>query len=318
VRMVWIIVALLALVLAGCAVNTHRYVSRVEDRFPPIGKFVEVRGVKAHYIDEGQGRPVVLIHGATANLRDMKHSLVGPLTQKYRVIAVDRPGHGYSGRPSEAYYDPELQAEFILEVLRILKVEDPIIVGHSWGGAVAAAFAVNHQDEIAGVVTLAGATHPWHGGTAWYNTVSTTPVLGPVARNTLIPIMGPPRLEEGLASNFAPNEPPEGYLDQVGIELLFRPSQFKANAADSAYLNDELAEQAKRYDTIRVPMIVLTGDSDTTVGPRIHSVPLSEQAQDAELVMLEGVGHMPHYAARDEVLAAIDRLAAKVWGVPTN
>ena len=71
-------------------------------------------------------------------------------------------------------------------------------------------------------------------------------------------------------------------------------------------------DQHPRYDTIACPVEIVHGDADTIVPATIHAIPLSDILPRARLTLLPGVGHMPHHAAPDDVIAAIDRLAAPV------
>ena len=143
------------LVLAGLSggllIYSHDVARRAEADFPPLGSFVVVDGVRLHYLDSAPGdderQAIVMVHGASGNLRDFAVSIFDELAQKYRVIAIDRPGHGYSERPSSdsvdaAWVTPEIQARLIHGAMRQIGVEKPVILGHSWGGAVALAYAL--------------------------------------------------------------------------------------------------------------------------------------------------------------------------------
>ncbi len=316
-----ILIVIIAAVLGGLAIYTMRYTAQLDETYGPIGGFVEVDGARLHYIERlpdpaeitPQGPPIVLLHGASANARDMMISLMNPLAIRgHRVIAVDRPGHGYSERGPDDAYKPSVQARMIRDAAARLGVEKPIVVGHSWSGAVTAAYLLDHGADMAGAVILSGATHPWGGGTSWYNTVAVMPVIGPILRHCFIALAGPQLLPGGIERNFAPNAPVTDYADRAGIALLFRPHEFLANARDSVHLHDELERQSERYGEIDTPLTILTGDKDRTVGYKIHSVPLHEQVQGSELIILPGVGHMPHHVDTAAVVQAIADLARAV------
>ena len=138
---------LFALLIAGLAVWSAVAAARAARAFPPEGEFVELGApfapARLHHVDRGAQRPgvapIILIHGASGNLRDMTASLVPALEGQTRVIAVDRPGHGWSTRgPHPDISDPAMQARAIREAARQLGVERPVVLGHSWGAAVAA------------------------------------------------------------------------------------------------------------------------------------------------------------------------------------
>src|ERR1041385_7956937 len=109
----------------------------------PLGRFVEVDGVRVHYIARGKGRPGVLIHGNGTMAEDFVIcGLLDQLAKRYRVIALDRPGFGHTDRPRWRVWTASAQAHLLHRVLERLNVERPVIVGHSWGTLVALALAV--------------------------------------------------------------------------------------------------------------------------------------------------------------------------------
>ncbi len=284
--------------------------ARVEAAHPPLGDFVEVAGAKLHYVDRGEGVPVVLVHGASGNLLDFATSIMDEIAKDHRVIAFDRPGHGWSERPDiDDVHDPAVQARLINEALTKLGVGKHVLLGHSWGGAVAMAYALNHPDDLLGVIPLAGATFPWQGGVAWYHGIVQTPVVGGYFLRTLMVPAGQQLSGPGVIGNFYPDTAPENYAETIGLNLLFRPGNFRNNSVDVSNLKTALIEQSKRYPEIRVPTIIIHGGGDRSVGFTIHSEPLHAAIDGSELIRLRGTGHMPHYANPDFVLDAIARLA---------
>ncbi|MBI1260925.1 MAG: alpha/beta fold hydrolase [Rhizobiales bacterium] len=307
-------ILLLVLVFGGLAVNSMAYTKQVEAAFPPLGEFITVDGGRIHYVSEGEApdgvATIVLIHGASGNLRDMTQTLVPALAPATRVIAFDRPGHGWSERTMLADIpNPAVQARVIHDALAAMGVTKPVILGHSWGGAVATAYALEFPDEISGLLVMSGATHPWPGGVAWYHGVVQTPVIGSFFLHTLLVPIGKPMLEPGVVGNFKPNVPPADYVNKIGLPLLLRPAEFAANSADTSNLKTYLAAQSQRYGEITTPTIIITGNADHTVSPKIHSYALHQQIAGSELIKLKGVGHMPHYADTPVVVDALMRLA---------
>ena len=285
---------------------------RIKSTYPPVGDFVAVEGLRLHYQKRGKLRdgvaPAVLIHGASGNLRDMMNALGDALATETCVIAFDRPGHGWSERGADMA-SPTAQAQLIRNALRELGIERPVILGHSWGGAVAAAYAVQFGDEISGVVPLSGALFPWPGGIAWYHDVIAMPVVGSVFLRTLITPAAQMLAPAGVAATFKPNEAPEGYAEAIGLPMIFRASEFGANSEDVRSLKENLAAQSARYGEISAPTIVITGNADFTVSPKIHSYAFHHAVKGSELIKLKGVGHMPHYARGEIVADAVLRLA---------
>src|SRR5260370_21472389 len=112
-------------------------------------KFVNVEGANLHFVIKGAGRPVVLLHGNPGSCQDWSR-LYGPLAAaRYQAFAFDRPGHGHSDRPSHnGDVTVEVQARMLCAPLHVLPGPRPILVGHSWGGALALAYALAyHRDD---------------------------------------------------------------------------------------------------------------------------------------------------------------------------
>lgn len=301
-----IVVLLLALSgVSGCASWT------AERKTPPAGSFVDVDGGRMHVVDagprDGARPPVILIHGASVNLLDMKLALGDALAKDRRVIMVDRPGRGYSTRNGEGYR-LDAQARAIKAVADALAVEKPIVVGQSLGGAVALNYALQYQDEMSGLVLLAPVSHEWPGGVAWYNTVSGWPAAGFLLRRLFVPVYGQLTAAKNINGSFAPGMAPEDYYDKSGLALLFRSRDFKANAADIANLKPQIIEQQDRYGELRLPVAVVTGTDDTTVSPKIHSAQLKEDIAGAELTLLPDTGHALHHAETEKILEIINAL----------
>lgn len=292
-----------SLALPGCAVLN------AEKNAPPLGQSVAVEHQHMQALVEGgahadAGPTIVLIHGASANLRDMKIALGDNLAQSRRVVMIDRPGRGYSTRPPHGY-ELGVQARYIHETLEKLGVEKSVIVGQSLGGAVALRYALDYPNDTTGLVLLAPVTHPFNTGVAWYQQVSAWPVLGFIFREAVVPIYGPLVGPKSVAHSFAPNSPPPNYYGDSGLALLFRPKDFKANAADIDHLSAELARQAPRYASIRVPTVIFAGENDGTVSPQNNAERLAKEVPGASLTLLPHTGHALHHAEAARISAAI-------------
>jgi pimeloyl-ACP methyl ester carboxylesterase len=285
---------------------------------PPVGRFIETSAGRQQILDVGPDNgtasstpAVVLLHGLDANLGDMRLSLVPRLRARYRVIAVDRPGNGWSERADGAGdASPRRQAAILHEILGKLGVHRPLLLGHSWGGTVAATYALAYPNDLSGLVLLAPATHPWPTGVPWYTTLANIPWLGPLFVHTVALPVGYLILNNVVDVVFAPQHPPPDYVGRASILLALRPSAITANSQDLGGLEAFVTAQAPRYPQIRTPTVIITGTADHVVTPRIHARALAKQVPQARLIVLRGVGHMVHYAAPDRVVAAIDMLAA--------
>jgi len=165
--------------------------------------------------------------------------------------------------------------------------------------------AMDHPDHVDGLVLIAPAARAWVGDAAWYNHLTHTPLLGTVMTRIIVPTYGRSRLDEGVASTFAPDPVPENYSEDTALPLILRASAWKANTWDLSQVNRSLAEQEVRYHEIDVPAVLIAGTDDTVLLTQRHSVPVSETMPNAELILLEGSGHNPHHAHTELVVGAI-------------
>ena len=312
-RMIVILLAAAAVVLGGLAAFTAYAVRGIERAHRPAGRFVEVTGGRLHVLELGSAGapPVVLLHGASGNLADMRVALGDRLASRYRVVLIDRPGHGWSDRPGgRADASPARQAALIHQALERVGVTRAVVVGFSWSGALATAYALAYPKAVAGLVLLAPVTHPWQGGVDWYNPILTAPIVGQLFARTVALPLGALLIGPGVKFVFAPQQPPAGYRQRAAVDLVLRPRELIANAEDSNDLKAFVAAQAPAYGTIQAPAIVITGDVDDTVTPQVHAAAVAAALPRAKLIVLPGMGHMLHHAAAGSVAGAIDEIAS--------
>jgi pimeloyl-ACP methyl ester carboxylesterase len=294
------------------ALVTQAGVLVLQRNYPQGGKSVEVSGATLNVVDLGPrdapGPPVVLIHGASSNLRAMQQPLGDRLAGQHRIILIDRPGHGWSPRTREADSTPAIQSKMIDEALEKLGVGPAIFAVHSWAGALGARMALDYPKRVAGLVMLAPVLYPWKGGVGWYNDVVTTPLIGPLLAYTITLPLGTFLTGPGARNAFLPQIMPEHFVSDTATPLLLRPREFLANARDLVTLKAAVAEQAPRYGAIKVPVVVIAGDADKTVSPAIHSRPFAAAVPQTKLIMLPGVGHIVQNAAPDLVVREIEAM----------
>jgi pimeloyl-ACP methyl ester carboxylesterase len=304
----------LAALFGGLCAFSAGYTLWANAQWPAEGRFVSAQGARVHVLDSGapEGETlgtVLLIHGASVNARDLYESLGTGLRDTYRVLAMDRPGIGHSARAPQAQR-LEVQARLAAQVIEDAGGSPVIVLAQSLGSATALRLALDRPDLVAGLVLLAPASHPYPGGNAWHAELGATPVLGAAFAWLFVPVVGPPMGQSGVPAGFAPAQPPVDYAQRVGLGLLFRPSQFVANAQDVVATNAEFTAQAPRYPEITAPTIIITPDRDAVVSPRIHAQALAAAIPAAELITLQGAGHAPQWSRPEACLAAVDRIAA--------
>lgn len=280
---------------------------RIQRDHPPVGQFVTVDGVRLHYTDMGQGPAIVLVHGASSNLNEFTSSLMPRLAQQYRVLAFDRPGFGYSERPRDAWPDPHQQAALILKAAAQLGAHQPLLVGHSWAGAVVMSALVHQPEAIRGAVSLSGVAGHWAGPLNWTYEVGKLPLIGPLFAWTLVYPLGQFMLQAGLADVFAPDEPPVDQVERAAVALALRPHTYLANVQDTTRTNEFLQTLSVRYDEITQPLLVIHGENDTLVPFWNHGRRLVPVVKSMEALVLPNAGHAPHHTHTEWVAQAIDR-----------
>ena len=173
-----ILVATAATLGAMTAYNVYR-ARKTEREHPPTGRFVTVDGVRLHYLEKGEGSPVVLLHGNVVTAEDFQTSgVLDLLARRHRVIAFDRPGFGYSDRPHGSAWSARAQADLLRDAFVILGINRPVVLGHSLGAAVALALALNHPDDVRGLVLLSGYYYPTLRADVLLSSPPAIPILG--------------------------------------------------------------------------------------------------------------------------------------------
>src|SRR3984885_5381910 len=235
-------------ILAVGAVITVIGTRLIERAHPPRGRFIAIGGLRQHVVELGESTgaqqgaqkgaqekaPIVLIHGAGCNLEDMRLALGERLAARHRVILVDRAGLGWSERRGRRGSSPAYQAAILRDVLDRFGVRRTIVVGHSRGGALAAAFALDHPQRVAGLALLAPPLYPFSRRMTWLYEVFALPVFGWLYAHTLALPLGAPFIGMAMASAFLPQWPPPGYIKRTGVLLLLRPATFLAHARGGA------------------------------------------------------------------------------------
>lgn len=299
-----------AALLFALARHSDAYVRRVDAHWPPFGRFIEAEGARLHVVESGpkDAPRILLLHGASANLRELWGPLAPILGEHHRVIAFDRPGYGHStrGRGAESL---TVQARMMAAVLEATG-GPATIVAHSLGASIALRLALDRPDLVKGMVLIAPASHPYPGNNAWWARLAAAPLIGELFCWLLIPWLGPSVGKAGVANNFKPGDLPEDYYEDAGVGLIFRPRAFMASAKDVVATKRAFAAQAPSYPDIMTPAIIITGERDNVVSPKIHARALAADLPASELVTAPGAGHMPHRIRPDLVLAAIKRIDA--------
>jgi pimeloyl-ACP methyl ester carboxylesterase len=309
--------ALLAgLGLAASFFYVRHKTRQAEREHPPRGKFIEVDGVRLHYLERGKGPVLVLLHGNAVLADDYEQcGLLDQAAERYRVIAFDRPGFGYSERPRTTVWTPQAQARLLHHALQELGVDSALVVGHSWGTMVALAMALDVPDFVRALVLLSGYYYPSLRLDVPLMVPPAIPIIGDLMRYTVSPLMMRLTWPLMVWRMFSPCREAEGFR-ALPVWMMLRPKQLRASAGDTALMVPAAASLSHRYHELKVPVSIVAGTQDRMVTPSGNSERLQqelhEHGQEAQLLLEPGVGHMTHYAHPDKVMQAIDAMAAQV------
>jgi pimeloyl-ACP methyl ester carboxylesterase len=302
---------LLGTALFGLGAASQHLAAQAERDFPPAGRFIQAGGIRQHVIERGDGPPLVMIHGAYGFAEDFAVSLMPRTQARFRSIAVDRPGHGYSEAGlAEDSATPDGQARYLNAALENLQVEKPILLGFSYGGAVALSYALQYPDRVAAVVLINPATHPWRRTPALPFGIADAPLIGQILKHTVVAPVGALLKDGAMESVFAPEPMPEAF-GRTPVALGLRPDDYAATAREVRALDSFLRGQAPRYSALRLPVVIVVNDADRSVSSRIHGRALAASVPGADLIVTDGGGHPLHFSRPESVLAAIDLAAMR-------
>jgi pimeloyl-ACP methyl ester carboxylesterase len=308
---------LLALLIGGLVWFTASTARKVEAALPPRGRFMEIDGERMHYVDTGGAGPaVVMIHGLGGNLLHLDYALAGRLAGEFRLILVDRAGSGYSTRAAGADASLTAQAAAIAKLIGTLGLTRPLLVGHSLGGAVSLALALDHPDCVGGLALIAPLTHTQEEVSAVFRPllIRSTLLRNLIAWTLATPLAirrGPAALKEV----FAPEAVVPDFALRAGGLLGLRPKAFCAASSDIVAINGVLPDYVSRYPSLDKPLGILFGTADRLLDHREHGEAMKGSCPALDLELIDG-GHMLPMTAADRCAALIRRVAARQQGFP--
>jgi pimeloyl-ACP methyl ester carboxylesterase len=297
--------------LAGAAVVAERQARKAERDHPPKGSFVTASGGRLHYIERGKGPPVVFLHGNGAMVEDLLISgVIDRAARGSRVVAFDRPGFGHSERPRRRNWTAAAQASMLPEAFRLLGIERPIVVAHSWGTLVALALALDHPRHVAGLVLVSGYYYPTPRKDVALFSPPAIPILGDVLSHTVAPFIGEAIAPKIIDRMFSPQGVSRRFAREFPLPLALRPSQIRAFAEDAAHMIAAADMLKDRYRSLFPPTAILAGDADEIVSYR-QAQRLHGEVAGSRLDVLRGGSHMVHHIAPERVVRAIDLVASE-------
>jgi pimeloyl-ACP methyl ester carboxylesterase len=286
------LLALAVLIVAGLALFAAFIARAVEKAVRPLGNFIDLDGNRIHYVDRGRGPTIVMIHGLTGQLRHFTYALMDLLTDEFRVIALDRPGSGYSRRANAASARLTAQGDLIAKFIQTIGVERPLVVGHSLGGAISLAIALNHPECAGGFALVAPLTHPQDEAPAPFRglVIQSNWIRKLVAWTIATPV-SIRRGQQTLAFVFGPEKPPADFPTKAGGLLTLRPKNFIGASQDVIGVALDLPAMVERYSSIAAPIAILFGKDDGILNYQANGTLMQNKVPGLTVELMPG-GHM--------------------------
>ncbi len=274
---------------------------------PPLS-FVQTPDGPIRYAQAGEGGDVVLIHGAMTSVEEMVLGPFDALAEQFRVTAFDRPGYGASTR-ARLRGAPSSQAAHLLAAMHALDLGPAVVLGHSFGGAVAMAMAMVAPERVRGVLAISPIVFPELRLEHLLFGARALPFMGEVIGYgpgrwmdaALLPLLWP--------AMFAPQIMPPRFAAHYPFALASRPGPMLALGEEAVLALPDLAANAPRYRSCKVPLEVFAGSRDWVTPPWGQAPALAAAVPGAKLRRLPGLGHMVHHFAVDDLAEAVARLA---------
>lgn len=281
----------LAAGLLGAGLFSSRVARRAEDDVPMDGRLVDAGLARLHVTEQGQGRPLLLIHGLAAQLRSFAQPMVDDLARDHRVIRIDRPGSGYSPALPGGSQHLADQADAVAALIDVLSLEKPVLVGHSLGGALALQIALRHPGKVGALALIAPATQPIEAvPDVFRGLLVPLPLARLVSRTIAVPL-GLATRDAVLRQVFAPEPVPADFATAGGGALALRPSSIEAAVGDLQLAQADAGEMVGHLGELKLPVAILYGRNDNILDHRLHGEKTASAIPGARLTLVDG-GHM--------------------------
>jgi len=255
-----------------------------------------------------------MIHGNAGSIEDFEFGVIQALSLNYRVVAVDRPGHGKSDRPNATTANVEYQARLLRQVLLSLGVTQPVLIGHSWGAALALCYSLQYATEVSALILVAPAAYPDAGESRFLQALNKPPILGDVTLMLARSILGRHLLKGVLRRAFSPQPLPDSYF-RLAASLWLGRKQLKAYLDDESSLNASLRKFSNRYSEISVPVVILTGDHDQIVSSIENAYRLKNSIANSQLIELKNTGHEIPQTHPESISSALSLISSRISAV---
>ncbi len=270
-------------------------------------RFIHAGGLRWHVQSMGTGPTLLLLHGTGAATHSWR-AFAPALAERFRVIALDLPGHGFTSTlPLQRMSLPGM-AGAVHDLLGALGEAPELVIGHSAGAAILIRMVLDGAIRPRGLISLNGALMPWRGIPAHLFAPAAKLMATSTLAARLVAYRARDRrvVERLVASTGSSLEP-------VGIELYQRLVRKPAHvrAALAMMSNWNLATLTPDLARLEPPLFLIVGGHDTTVPPS-EARRIRERVPGAEVIALPGLGHLAHEERPAEVAELVLGLAERL------
>lgn len=283
---------------------------------PAGSKYATVDGTKIHYVETSGREPaVVMIHGLPGSWGDFDRVAAQDQLKGRRTIRISRPGYAYS---APGYVPFERQVSLIHGLTEQLDLHDPVIAGHSYGGAIALRYGTRYGDDVSGVVAVAPGVNPDGIPTAKkiqarIVQASQLPVIKQLMDVTMSDVFRGVSARSGGNDAYSPDPREQDWLDRT-LSLTMRDQDLKAWAQETFNWSGALSGMRAELAQTRAPVWVIQGRDDALIAAGDVRAMIAKDLPRANATFLPG-GHMQTDVHPEVIAAAITDAARK--RVPT-
>lgn len=247
-------------------------------------KFIEINGMNVHYRDEGEGIPLVLIHGTSSSLHTWD-GWVSQLQGNFRIIRLDLPGFGLTGPDPKHDYSMDSYVSFMKTFLEKLNIDSCYMAGSSLGGYITWNVASAYPDLVKKMILIDAAGYPFD--------PNAIPFVFRLARSPIAPILYHVTPRFFIAQNIKEVYGNDSMITDAIIDRYYNLNLREGNRG--AFLDLANSFQFDRYEklkTIKTPTLIMWGEKDIWVNPNLAKH-FNQDLSNSSLIMYPGVGHIP-------------------------
>ncbi len=265
------------------------------------GKFIDIHGEKIRYLQQGKGQDILLIHGTPGSIEDWQ-PIIDSLSTAHRVTVFDRPGHGFS-TATDYHYTIAENAELANQLIDTLELDSVIVVGHSYGGSVAAHMATTKNNKIQSYIIVASPLYQFTPEKLYK--MSTLPLIGKGITFVISNTLASQKIEEGLTNAFGGNtDILTGSFLKTRKQLWSQPKVLYATSKERIHYDKNLKAVSENYKDIHKKVSILYGTKDHA-SIQQDCAKLHEDIPNSELIVLKNTAHYIQFERTTDLLTVI-------------